>query len=45
MGPVDMVIAGIILAGAIYMLYRSLWKKKGHCHGCTSGSCDKSAGR
>ncbi len=23
-----------------YLLYRSLWKKKGYCHGCdSSGKC------
>jgi hypothetical protein len=36
----DIVIAVIILAGAVYLLYHSLWKKKGHCQGCDSGSCD-----
>lgn len=41
MGTGDMIIAGIILAMAAYLLYRSVWKKKGHCHGCESGCCDK----
>lgn len=39
MGFADLVTAGLILAGAVYLLYRSIWKKKGHCHGCTSGAC------
>lgn len=41
MGASDMIIAAFILAGAAYLLYRSLWKKKGHCCGCDSGSCGK----
>ena len=43
MGAKDMIIAAVILIGAFYLLYRSLWKKKGHCSGsgCDSGSCDK----
>ena len=40
MGFVDIVLAGIIVGGAIYLLYRSIWKKKGYCHGCdSSGKC------
>lgn len=41
MGMSDMIIAAVILVVAAYVLYRSLWKKKGHCQGCDSGSCDK----
>ena len=41
MGASDIIIATAILAGAAYLLYRSVWKKKGHCQGCDSGSCDK----
>jgi len=37
MGVSDFVIAACIIAFAMYLLYRSLWKKKGCCHGC---SCD-----
>jgi hypothetical protein len=29
----------LIGAATVYLLYRSLWKKRGHCHGC-GGSCD-----
>jgi hypothetical protein len=35
----DFVTASLILAGAAYLLYRSIWKKKGHCHGCEAGTC------
>lgn len=43
MGISDMIIAAVILSGAFYLLYRSLWKKKGHCSGsgCCSESCNK----
>jgi len=36
----DLLIAAFLVAGSCYVVYRSLWKKKGHCHGC-SGSCGK----
>jgi hypothetical protein len=32
MGFVDILLMTGIIAGAIYLLYRSIWKKKGHCH-------------
>ncbi|GAB4251199.1 FeoB-associated Cys-rich membrane protein [Deferrisoma sp.] len=28
-----------ILAGAGYLFYRSVWKKRGHCQGCDGGGC------
>lgn len=37
----DIIIAGIILAGAVLLLYHSVWKKKGHCQGCGDGCCGK----
>jgi hypothetical protein len=40
-GFVDIALIVVIIAGAVYLLYRSLWKKKGHCPGCDSGTCDK----
>jgi hypothetical protein len=40
MGPIDVVLMVLIVGGAVYLLYRSLWKKKGHCQGCLSGACD-----
>jgi len=40
MGFVDIVLSVLIVGGAICLLYRSLWKKKGYCHGCdSSGKC------
>ncbi len=39
MGLADAFIAAGILAGALYLLYRSLWKGKGSCAGCASGAC------
>lgn len=39
MGISDMIIAAVILGGAGWLLYHSLWKKKGHCYGCEGGSC------
>ena len=40
MGIVDYVLIGLIVTGAVYLLYRSLWKKKGYCSGCDiSGKC------
>lgn len=36
----DIVLMVIIIGGALYILYRSVWKKKGHCPGCASGTCD-----
>ncbi|MBI4686768.1 MAG: FeoB-associated Cys-rich membrane protein [Nitrospirae bacterium] len=40
MGIVDISLMVLIIGGAFYLLYRSLWKKKGHCQGCDSGACD-----
>ncbi len=40
MGFVDILLMGLIISGAVYLLYRSLWKKKGHCQGCDSEICD-----
>jgi hypothetical protein len=41
MSTVDIIIAAAILVGAAWLLYRSVWKKKGHCHGCEGCSCEK----
>lgn len=41
MGTADMIIAAAILGVAAWLLYRSVWKKKGHCHGCEGGGCGK----
>jgi hypothetical protein len=39
MGFADIVWMVIIIGGALYLLYRSLWKKRGHCAGCDSETC------
>jgi hypothetical protein len=36
MGIVDYVLIGLIVTGAVYLLYRSIWKKRGYCSGCSS---------
>jgi len=41
MGIVDIVLAGVIAGGAVYLLYRSLWKKRGYCSGCPTPEKDK----
>jgi len=35
----DILIAAVILAAAFYLLYHSVWKKKGHCSGSCDGGC------
>ncbi len=40
MGFVDYLLMGFIISGAVYILYRSFWKKKGQCSGCETGTCD-----
>jgi hypothetical protein len=35
----DLFLAGGIAIGALYLLYRSIGKKRGYCHGCSSGNC------
>jgi hypothetical protein len=39
MGATDVVWMVLILAGAAWLLYHSLWKKKGRCDGCGDGGC------
>ncbi len=39
MGFVDILLMVLIITGAVYILYRSIWKKKGHCANCDSESC------
>jgi hypothetical protein len=41
MESIDIVLIVLIVSGALYLLYHSLWKKKGHCSGecCGSGCC------
>lgn len=40
MGVIDIVLMVSIIAGALFLLYHSLWKKKGHCPGCDAGACN-----
>ncbi|MDX9714260.1 MAG: FeoB-associated Cys-rich membrane protein [Dissulfurispiraceae bacterium] len=37
MGLIDIVLIAVIISGAGYLLYRSIWKKRGGCSGCSSG--------
>lgn len=39
MGANDVIWMVLITGGTGWLLYRSLWKKKGQCHGCSGGSC------
>ncbi|MDO9307534.1 MAG: FeoB-associated Cys-rich membrane protein [Deltaproteobacteria bacterium] len=41
MGVFDGILATLILAGAFWLLYHSLWKRQGHCRGCERSVCDK----
>jgi hypothetical protein len=40
MGFADIFLMVLIISGAVYTLYRSIWKKKGHCSGCDSEMCE-----
>ncbi len=40
MGFTDIALMVLIAGGAVYILYRSFWKKKGHCSCCDAGTCD-----
>jgi len=35
----DLLLAGGLIIGSIYLLYRSVWKRKGFCPGCDSRAC------
>lgn len=37
----DLVIAGLVLAGALWLLYRSLRRGSAGCHGCAGGGCGR----
>ena len=37
MGVADILWTAFFSASPAYLFYRSLWKKKGHCHGCSGG--------
>lgn len=38
MGIIDIFLMAVIFFGSLYLLYHSIWKKRGHCvgSGCTS---------
>ncbi len=36
MGFTDIFFMTLIIGGAVYLLYRSIWKNKGHCSGCSA---------
>lgn len=40
MGVVDIILVVLIVGAAVYILYRSIWKKKGHCSGCNVETCE-----
>ena len=42
MGAGDLFTAALILAATGYLLYRSLFRTKGGCHGCSGGGCGRS---
>ena len=35
----DVILAGAIISGAVYLIYRSIWKKGCYCPGCDSQTC------
>lgn len=37
MGFTDIFFFVLIIIGALYLLYHSVWKKQGHCAGCETG--------
>ncbi len=39
MRPADLLIAAVVLGGAIALLYRSIRRTRGGCPGCASGGC------
>ncbi len=42
MNTVDIILIALIAGGALWLLYRTLWKTKGGCHSsdCSGCSCD-----
>ena len=39
MEALDVVLIAVILGGAIWLLYHSLWKRKGCCGSCNGNGC------
>jgi hypothetical protein len=44
MGFADVVAMILIITVAFSLLYRSVWKKQGHCPGCDAGACNAKGG-
>lgn len=38
LGLVDMAVVGLVVAFAVWYLYRKLWARRGSCDGCAKGS-------
>lgn len=43
MDIIDIVLASIIAGFAVFLLYRSMWKKRGKCSGCEVTDCNPSS--
>jgi hypothetical protein len=39
MGIWEIVLIVLIIGGVIFLLYKSLWKKRGYCPGCSNAKC------
>jgi hypothetical protein len=39
MQVLDILLTGAIIGGALYLLYRAFWQKRGYCPGCTAENC------
>lgn len=42
MTAADMAIAAAVLGAALWLLWRSVWRSKGGCAGCSGGACRSS---
>jgi hypothetical protein len=40
MGFTNYFFMSLIISGAVYLFYRFVWKKRGQCCGCSSGTCE-----
>ena len=43
MGTLDIILMAVIIGASLYLLYHSMWKKKGHCSGCDGCECPSGA--
>lgn len=39
MGYSDIIWMAVVISWTLFLLYRSICKKKGHCQGCSSEMC------